>query len=99
MKQFLKCKKKTSSKTRTNVDPHTDIEIPGYTFVHFPLPTIVGGVGVYFSNLVTSTEIENLKLQIRSCEDQWFEVKFSAGTDKYIIAVIYRHLWDNAGTF
>ena len=52
------------SETRINVDPHADIEIPGYTFVHFPSPTIVGGVGTYFSNLVTFTEIENLKLQI-----------------------------------
>ena len=87
------------SVTRTNVDPHTDIDIPGYTFVHFPSPTIVEGVGAYFSNLVTFTEIENLKLQIKGCEDQWFEVKFSRGTDKYIIAVIYRHPWNNAGTF
>ena len=38
-------------------------------------------------------------MQIRGCEDQWFEVKFSGGTDKYIIAVIYRHPWDNTGTF
>ena len=104
IKQFLKCIKTPPSilllsETRINVDPHTDIEIPGYTFVHFPSPTIVGGIGAYFSNLVTFTEIENLKLQIRGCEDQWFEVKFSGGTDKYVIAVIYLHPWDNTGTF
>ena len=87
------------SETRINVDPHTNIEIPGYMFVHFPSPTIVGGVGAYFSNLVTCTEIENLKLQVRGCEDQWFEVKFSGEMDKYIIAVIYRHPWDNTGTY
>ena len=104
IKQFLKCIKTPPSilllsETRINVDPHTDIEIPGYTFVHFPSPTIVGGVGAYFSNLVTFTEIENLKLQTRGYEDQWFEVKFSGGTDNYVIAVIYRHPWDNTGTF
>ena len=38
-------------------------------------------------------------MQIGGCEDQWFEVKFAGGTDKYIIAVIYRHPRDNAGTF
>ena len=27
------------------------------------------------------------------------KLKFSGGTDKYIIAVIYRHPWDNTGTF
>ena len=62
IKQFLKCMKTPPSilllsETRINVDPHTDIDIPGYTFVHFPSPTIVGGVGAYFSNLVTFTEI------------------------------------------
>ena len=35
----------------------------------------------------------------QACEYQWFEVKFSGGTDKYIIAVIYRHPWNNTGTF
>ena len=104
IKQFLKCIKTPPSilllfETRINVDPNTDIEILGYTFVHFSSPTIVGGVGAYFSNLVTFTEVENLKLQIRGCEDRLFEVKFSGETDKYIIAEIYRHPWDNTGTF
>ena len=104
IKQFIKCIKTPLSillfETRINVDPHTDIEIPGYTRLFtFPhLLTIAGGVSAYFSNLVTFIEIE-LKLQMRGCKVQWFEVKFSGGTDKYIIAVIYRHPWDNVGTF
>ena len=53
LNQFLKCMKTPPSiillsETRINVEPHTNIDIPGYTFVHFPSPTIVGGVGAYF---------------------------------------------------
>ena len=104
LEQFLKCMKTPPSvlllsETRINVHPHTNVDIPGYTFVHFPSPTIVGGVGAYFSNLMTFTEIENLKMQIRGCEDQWFKVQFSGQRDNYIFAVIYRHPWDNADIF
>ena len=62
LKQFLKCMKTPPSvlllsETRINVHPHTNVDIPRYTFVHFPSPTIVRGVGAYFSNLMTFTEI------------------------------------------
>ena len=87
------------SETRINVEPHTSIDIPGYTFVHFPSPTTVGGVGAYFSNFVNYTEIKTLKMQIRGCEDLWFDVRFPGQTEKYIIAVIYRHPWDNVDEF
>ena len=77
--QFLQCMKSPPSiillsETRINVEPHTSIDIPGYTFVHFPSPTTVGGVGAYFSNFVNYTKIKTLKMQIRGCEDLWFEV-------------------------
>ena len=42
---------------------------------------------------------ENQKLQISEREDQWFEVQFPGQRDNYIIAVIYRHPWDNANVF
>ena len=48
---------------------------------------------------MTFTEIEKLKMPIRGCEDQWFKVQFSGQRDNYIVAVIYRHLWDNADVF
>ena len=104
LKEFLKCLKNSPlllllSKTRMNVEPYTNIDIPGYTFVHFPSPTILGGVGAYFSNLVTFTDIKNPKLQIKGCEDQWFEVQFPEQRNNYIIEVISRHPWDNAEVF
>ena len=102
--QFLKCMKTPPSiillsETRTNVEPHTNIDIPGYTFFHFPSSTIVGGVGAYFSNLISFTEIKCLKLKTKGCEDLWFEVQFPGRTDRYTIAVIYRHPENNVNIF
>ena len=87
------------SETTINVEPHTNIDIPGYTFVHFPSPTIVGGDGADFSNLISFTEIKCLKLKTKGCEDLWFEVQFPGRTDRYIIAVIYRHPKNNVNIF
>ena len=41
------------SETRINKEPLININQPGYTFLHFPSPSVVGGVGAYFSNQLT----------------------------------------------
>ena len=64
------------SETRINVNPCININIPGYTFVHLPSPAKAGGVGAYLSTDLIYTEIESLQLQVRDCEDLWFEVEF-----------------------
>ena len=104
LKQFLQRTKTPPSllllsEIRINLDPHISIDIPGYTFVLFFSHTVVGGVGTYSSSLVKFTEIQNLKLQMRGCEDQWFEVQLLGQSDKCIIAVIYRYPWDHADAF
>ena len=87
------------SKTRINVEPHTNIDIPGYTFAHFFSPTIVGGVGAYFSNLISFTEMKCPELKTKGCEDLWLKVQFPGQTDRYIIAVIYCHPGSNVNIF
>ena len=87
------------SETRINVNPCININIPGYTFVHLPSPAKAGGVGAYLLTNLIYTEIESLHLQVRDCEDLWFEVEFPGKQNKYIIAVIYRHPCDNTNAF
>ena len=38
------------SETRINKEPLININLSGYTFLHSPFPSVVGGVGAYFSN-------------------------------------------------
>ena len=40
-----------------------------------------------------------MKLKTKGCEDLWFEVQFSGQTDRYTIAVIYRHPGNNVNIF
>ena len=40
------------SETHINKEPLININLPGYNFLHFPFPSVVGGVGSYFSNQV-----------------------------------------------
>ena len=87
------------SETRINVNPCININIPGYTFEHLPSPAKAGGVGAYLSTDLIYTEIESLHLQVRDCEDLWFEVEFPGKQNKYIIAVIYRHPCNNTNAF
>ena len=41
------------SETRINKENLININRPGYTFLHSPSPSVVGGVGAYFSNQLT----------------------------------------------
>ena len=39
--------------TLINKEPLININLPGYTFIHSYFPSVVGGVGAYFSNQLT----------------------------------------------
>ena len=64
----------------------------GYSFIYSSFPTNAGGVGVYFSKNLQFTQNYTLSLNNKSCEDLWFDIKFS-GTQNtsYTFAVIYCH--------
>ena len=87
------------SETRINVDPHINVDIPDYIFVHVPSPTKAGGVGVYVSKHLNITIIYSLSLNVHGCEDLWFNVDFLGFKSKYTFAVMYGHPWNNHNVF
>ena len=87
------------SETRINVTQSTNINIPNYTFTHFPSPTIVGGVEAYISNELNCSLNNDLRLNVPMCEDLWLDVDFSSHNLKYTFAIIYRHPCNNHSTF
>ena len=87
------------SETRINVEPKVNIDLPGYTFFHFPSPTKAGGVGAYFLNNLNFMKKDNFGLNVQGCEDLWFDVKFPGSTNNFTIAVIYRHPHNNLSDF
>ena len=87
------------SETRINVEPSTNITIPGYTFIHCPSPTKAGGVGAYISDHLNFTVNETLKLRVNGCEDLWLNISFPNIKSPYIFAVIYRHPHNNHSQF
>ena len=87
------------SKTRINIEPSTNITIPGYTFIHCPSPTKAGDVGAYISNHLSFTVDETLNLGVNGCENLWLNVSFPNIKSSYIFAVIYRHPRNNHSPF
>ena len=87
------------SETRINVEPSTNITIPGYTFINCPSPTKAGGVGAYISDHLNFTVNETLKLGVNGCEDLWLNISFPNIKFPYIFAVIYRHPHNNHSQF
>ena len=87
------------SKTRINIEPSTNITIPGYTFMHCPSPTKAGDVGAYISDHLNFTVNETLNLGVNGCADLWLNVSFPNIKSSYIFAVIYRHLHNNHSPF
>ena len=79
------------SETRININPLINIDIPGYTFIHYPSPTRAGGVGAHISNILNFTINENLSLNVAGCEDLWINVDFPSRKISNVFAVIYRH--------
>ena len=82
------------------LNPFINVNIPGFSFVHSLSPTNAGGVGVYFLKNLNFTQNYTLSLNVTSCEDLWFDIKFS-GTQNtsYTFAVIYRHPGNNLHIF
>ena len=87
------------SETRININPLINIDIPGYTFFHYPSSTRAGGVGAYISNILNFTINENLSLNVAGCEDLWINVDFPSRKISYVFAVIYRHPGSNYNAF
>ena len=87
------------SETRINKEPLININLPRYTFLHSPSPSVVGGVGVYFSNQLTFAINNLFQLHVQGCEDLWFNVTFPNSKSQYIFAVIYCHPHNNHTPF
>ena len=87
------------SETRININPLDNIDIPGYTFIHYPSPTRAGGVGAYISNILNFTINENLSLSVAGCKDLWININFPSRKISYVFAVIYRHPCNNCNAF
>ena len=79
------------SETRINKKPLININLPAYTFLHSPSPSVVGGVGAYFSNQLMLTINNLFQLHVQGCKDLWFNVIFPYSKSQYIFAVIYCH--------
>ena len=89
------------SETCINKEPLININLPGYTFLHSPSPSVVGGVCTYFSNQLTFATHNLFQLHVQGCEDLWFNVTFPNSKSQYIFAVIhvYRHPLNNHTPF
>ena len=87
------------SETRININPLINIDIPGYTFIHYPSPTRAGGVGAYILSILNFTINENLSLKVAGCEDLWINVDFPSRKISYAFAVLYRHPCNNYNAF
>ena len=87
------------SETRINKEPLISINLLGYTFLHSSSPTVVDGIGAYFSNQLTFAINNLLQLHVQGCEDLWFNVSFPNSKLHYIFAVIYRHPHNNHTPF
>ena len=79
------------SETRFKTYPIININISGYTFLHYPSPTNAGGVGVYISNVITFSENQTFRLEVQGCKNLWLDIEFPGRKTKYTFAVIYRH--------
>ena len=87
------------SETRININPFINIDIRGYTFIHYSSPTKAGGVGAYISNILNFTINENLSVNVAGCKDLWIKVDFPSRKISCVFAVIYRHPCNNYNTF
>ena len=87
------------SETRINIEPSTNITIPGYIFIHCPSPTKAGGFGAYISDHLNFTVNETLNLGVNGCKDMWLNISFPNIKSPYIFAVIYRHPHNNHSQF
>ena len=76
------------SETGINKEPLININLPGYTFLHSPSPSVVGGVGAYLSKQLTFAMNSLFQLHVQECEDLWFNVTFPNSKSQYIFAVI-----------
>ena len=85
--------------THINKEPIININLPGYTFLHSSSPSVVGGVGAYFSNQLMFAINNLLKLHVPGCKDLWFNVTFPNSKLQYIFAIIYHHLHNNYTPF
>ena len=57
------------SETRINKKPLITISLPGYIFLYSPSPSVVGGVGAYFSNQLTFATNNFFQFHVQGCED------------------------------
>ena len=85
--------------TCINIEPSTNVTIPGYTFIHCPSLTKAGGVGAYISDHLNFTVNKTLKLGVNGCEDLWLNISFPNIKSLYIFAVIYCHPHNNHSQF
>ena len=87
------------NKTRINVEPLINVNIPGYTFLHLPSNTRAGGVGAYFLENLAVHNKGNFGFNIEGCENLWFDVEFPGQKQKFTLAVIYLHPHNNTSEF
>ena len=78
----------SDTRIKTNL---ININIPGFTFLHYPFSTNIGGVVVYTSNVITFSENQTFRFEVQGCKNLSLDIELSGHETKYTFAVIYRH--------
>ena len=84
------------TETRISKDTSNIPSLEGYSFEHVDAPHAIGGVGVYLSNSISYTVINNLHIDSTGCENIWIQIdlknnKNAKHNNSIIIGVVYRH--------
>jgi len=80
----------TISETKLKTNFISNVDIPGFNFIHNPSQTNSGGVGLYINSKLTYQPRNDQNLNNVGCEIPFIEIPTSSGKP-FIIGVIYCH--------
>jgi len=87
------------SETRLKTCPLVNIDLPGYTFTHYPSTTNAVGVGAYVANYLKFNPASSLSLKLQVCKELWFNVYYPESKLKYMFGIIDFHPRNDVSTF
>ena len=81
----------SETKIRANIEPLTNIDIEGYTFVNTPTETFFGSTGIYTKNEYSAQKRNDLSFSVNSIGESVFVEILTKSNKKLLIGCLYRH--------
>ena len=86
------------SETCINSNNFNLANLAGYKFFSNSSPTRAGGAGIFVSDHLICSELQNLRMNLEGCEDVWVELKLTTNSS-ITIGCVYRHPQNDLHTF